>query len=129
MKGKYLVSAIGGAVALALFAAAAVAAPGQLGRTPSSQATSSLVTNVAHMHMGGGVGPGMRMGSVGHMHGPMMGSRHTMRMFSSNHMGHHHHHHHHRRFFVVGFPYYDYYYDNSDCWWSKRRHHWVCPSY
>jgi hypothetical protein len=126
MKGKYLISAIGGAVAVALFAAAAVAAPGQLGPTPSASSTNSLVANVAHMHMGG-VGHGMRMGSVGHSYSrsPMIGSRHVMHAYRSHNVGHHRHH---RRFFVVGFPYYDYY-DSSDCWWSKRRHHWVCASY
>ena len=124
MRGKILISAIGGAVAVALFAAAALAAPGQLGQTPSSP---GLVTNVAHMYMGS-PGHSMRMGNVGHSYsrGPMIGSRNTLHAFNSNHMGHHHHHHH--RFVFVGVPYYNYY-DNSDCWWSRRRHHWVCSSY
>ncbi len=131
MKGKYLIPAIGAAVFVALFAAVAVAAPGQLGPTPPGPVASSLVANVAHMHMGS-FGHGMRMGSVGRSYsrGPMIGSRHVMHAYRSHHVGHHRHH---RRFFVVGFPYYDYYYndynDDSDCWWSKRRHHWVCASY
>jgi hypothetical protein len=128
MTGKFLISAIGGAVAVALFAAVAVAAPGQLGRTPAGNDPGpGLVTNVAHMHMGS-PGHSMHMGNVGHSYsrGPMIGSRHAMHAFRSNHIGHHRHHH--RRFFFVGVPYYDYY-DNSDCWWSKRRHHWVCSSY
>jgi hypothetical protein len=123
MKGKFLISAIGGALGVAFFAAAALAAPGHLGGAPSSP---GLATTVAHMHMGS-PGHSMRMGNVGHSYsrGPMMGSPHAMHAFRSNHIGHHHHHHHHHRFFFVGVPYYD----NSDCWWSRRRHHWVCPSY
>jgi hypothetical protein len=124
MRGKFLISAMGGAVAAALFAAAALAAPGQLRQTPSSP---GLVTKVAHMHMHMGSPGHMHMGNVGRSfsRGPMIGSRHVMHAFRSHHIGHHRHH---RRFFFVGVPYYDYY-DNSDCWWSKRRHHWVCSSY
>ena len=115
---------------VALFAATAVAAPGQLGRMPAgNDPGASLVTNVAHMqtHMGS-AGHSMRMGNMGRSYarGPMVGSRHVMHAYRSHNVGHHRHH---RRFFVVGFPYYDNYYDDSDCWWSTRRHHWVCASY
>jgi hypothetical protein len=126
MKGKYLISAIGGAVVVALSAATAVAAPGQLGRMSAGSAPG-LVANVAHMQMHmGSAGHSMRMGNMGRARGPMVGSRHVMHAYRSHNVGHHRHH---RRFFVVGFPYYDNYYDDSDCWWSKRRHHWVCASY
>jgi hypothetical protein len=136
MRRKLLLTSIGGGVALALFAAGAVAAPGHLAMPQSS---AGLVTLAHHGGPGGGGHMSMHSGNPG-PRGPMaMQFRSVGRSFARapsfsreaafHAHNFHHEHHHHRHFFIAGVPYYDYYYDNGNCWWSRRYHHWVCPSY